>query len=55
MAEFLQSYGIWILGGIIVLLLVSRIGRMNRHEHASETGTDKQDGSGHRHSGGCCG
>ncbi len=66
MIQFLQTYGVWIVVGIILLVLLLRfVYSAGRHSQSgqepvrqsqqtgTQTGTARQGDGGHRH-GGCC-
>ncbi|MCR4394884.1 MAG: hypothetical protein NUV31_10980 [Dehalococcoidales bacterium] len=54
MAEFLQSYGILILSGVILVALFVWLSRRRLHQgHPHQTDARSHEENGHRH-GGCC-
>jgi len=68
MLEFLRSYGIWIVGGLLVLGSIwagarrnnhksadgNPGGGMNAHEQSTAPVTAKEEMQSHQHKGGCC-
>ncbi|MBI4302944.1 MAG: hypothetical protein HY665_01200 [Chloroflexi bacterium] len=59
MAEFIKTYGIWIVLGLLLLVIVLRRGRGHEmsqahHDQTSSSGETKKEETGHSGHGSCC-